>query len=82
MRRGCKMEIKIYSTKTCGFCVVAKDYLKSKNIEFTEIDVGEDANAANEMVKKTSQMGVPVIEMDGEFIIGFDKEAIDKKLRG
>jgi len=74
------MNIKIYSTTTCPHCVHAKDYLKEKNIEFEDINVGENKEAAKEMVEKSGQMGVPVLDINGTIIVGFDKEAIDKAL--
>ena len=75
------MKVKIYSTPMCSWCHKLKDYLKEKNIEFEDIDVSKDQEAAKYMVEKTKQMGVPVIEIDGEFIIGFDKEKINEKLK-
>ncbi|PIU01921.1 NrdH-redoxin [bacterium (Candidatus Torokbacteria) CG09_land_8_20_14_0_10_42_11] len=76
------MKIKIYSTPTCPHCVTAKDYLKENNIEFEEVNVGADQKAAEEMIQKTNQMGVPVItvEKEGkeEIILGFDREKIDQ----
>ena len=74
------MEIKVYSTQTCPYCHMAKDYLKSKNIEFNDIDVSKDSAAADEMVKVSGQMGVPVITIDKEVIVGFDKGRIDSLL--
>jgi len=59
---------------------MAKDFLKEHKIEYEEIDVSQDRDAANEMVEKSGQMGVPVIEIDGEIIIGFDKEKLKKLL--
>ncbi len=73
-------KIIIYSTPVCPWCKRAKEYLKSKSIEFTDKNVAEDKAAREEMVKKSNQLGVPVIDIDGEIIIGFDKEKIDKKL--
>lgn len=70
------MKVKIYTTPTCPFCWMAKEFLKEKGIEFEEIDVSIDETKAKEMVEKSGQMGVPVIEIDGEIIIGFDKEKI------
>lgn len=75
------MKVKIFSTPDCSWCVKAKEYLKEKNIQFEEIDVSKDQQAAMEMVKKTKQMSVPVIEINGEYVIGFDKEKIDKLLK-
>lgn len=72
--------VKIYTTPTCPWCTVAKKYLNSKNISFEEFDVSADHDAAMEMVKKSGQRGVPVIEIDGNIVVGFDQEAIDKYL--
>jgi glutaredoxin 3 len=74
-------KVKVYSTSTCPYCTMAKDFLKEQNIEFKSIDVGTDQEAAKEMVKKSGQMGVPVVEIDGEVIVGFDKVAIMSALR-
>ncbi len=73
-------KIKIFSTPTCVYCLTLKEYLKNKNIEFEDIDVSKDEKALNEMIEKSGQMGVPVVDIDGEIIIGFDKERIDKLL--
>jgi len=73
--------VKIYSTPTCPYCVMAKDFLKQNKVKFTEFDVSKDHKAAEEMVKKSGQYGVPVIEVDGKTIIGFDKEALKKALK-
>jgi len=72
--------MKIYSTSLCPYCVALKEYLKEHKIEFEEIDVSQDKEAAQYMVAKTGQMGVPVSEIDGEFIIGFDREKIAELL--
>jgi len=74
------MEIKVYSTPTCPYCKLVKEYLKGKNVEFKDIDVAADQKAAQEMIDKSGQMGVPVIEIDGKIIVGFDKEEIEKSL--
>jgi glutaredoxin-like YruB-family protein len=74
------MKIKVYSTQTCPWCVRLKEYLRSKKIKFQEVDVSEDEEAANEMIEKSGQMGVPQIEINGKMIVGFDKEAIDEEL--
>ena len=70
----------VYSTPTCPFCIRAKQYLKDNNINFADYDVGSDPARAQEMIDKTAQMGVPVIEIDGKLIIGFDKEKIKESL--
>ena len=75
------MEIKIYSTPTCPYCKMAKDYLTEKGVTFEEVDVATDAAGRDEMIKKSGQMGVPVIMVDGEVIIGFDKERLDGLLK-
>ena len=72
--------VKVYSTTTCAYCRLAKDFLKQNNIEFTDIDVSENALAAREMVNKSGQMGVPQLEIDGKIIVGFDKPAIKRAL--
>ena len=74
-------KIKVYSTPTCPFCIMAKKFLKDNNIEFKDIDVSRDIKAAKEMVEKTGQMGVPVIEIDGEIVIGFDRDKIKELLQ-
>ena len=73
-------EIKVYSTPTCPWCRMLKDYLKEKNIEFENMDVSIDTKAAHEMVEKSGQMGVPQIEINGKIIVGFDREAIEEEL--
>jgi len=72
--------VKIYSTSTCSYCIRLKEFLKSNNIEFEAIDVGVDQDKAQEMMDKSGQMGVPVIDIDGEIIVGFDKDRISKSL--
>jgi glutaredoxin len=59
---------------------VVKDYLKENNIEFSEKNVGNDREAAMEMIKKSGQQGVPVVDFDGEIVVGFDQERIDEIL--
>ena len=72
--------IKVYTTSSCPWCVKVKNYLKSKNISFQEVNVGNDILAREEMLKKSKQMGVPVLDINGTVIIGFDKPAIDVAL--
>lgn len=72
--------VKVYSTASCPYCAMAKDFLKKNNIEFESIDVGADQDVAKEMMDKSGQMGVPVLDIDGEIIVGFDKGAITKAL--
>ena len=73
-------KVTVYSTPTCPFCVRAKQFLKDNKIQFEDIDVSENHEKAQEMIKKSGQMGVPVIEIDGQFIVGFDKEKIKESL--
>jgi glutaredoxin 3 len=75
-----KMNVKVYSTPTCGYCNMAKKYLQEKGIAYKEYDVSVDAEAAREMVNLTGQMGVPVITVDNEVIVGFDRPLLDKLL--
>lgn len=74
------MKIEIYSTPTCPYCHKAKDYFKENNLEYTDYNVAEDQAKGREMVEKSGQMGVPVIIIGEEVIIGFDKSKIDKAL--
>ena len=71
----------LYSTATCPYCIMAKRFLEENNIEHTHIDVSEDQAAAQEMINKSGQMGVPVIDIDGEVIIGFDRPKMETALK-
>lgn len=74
-------KVLIYSTATCAACKAAKDYLKNKGIAFDSLDVGEDENAREEMLKQNGgRLTVPTIVADGEVVVGFDKTKIDKLL--
>jgi glutaredoxin 3 len=73
-------KITIYSTPTCAYCKMAKEYLTSKNIPYTEVDVSQDHAKQEEMVAKSGQFGVPVIDVDGNIIVGFDKRRLDELL--
>lgn len=73
--------IKVYSTSTCPWCMRAKEFLKEHKIKFEDVDVSRNMNAAKEMVKKSGQMGVPVIEARGEIIVGFDEDKLRKVLK-
>ena len=73
-------KVKEYGTEMCPWCHRAKDFFKENNVEFEYVDVGKDREAAQEMIEKTGQRGVPVIEIDGEIIIGFDEAKIREKL--
>lgn len=72
--------VKVYSTPACPYCAMAKQFLKDRNIEFEEIDISQDTEKAHEMIDKSGQMGVPVLDIDGEIIVGFDKDAISRAM--
>lgn len=72
--------ITIYSTPTCPYCKMAKEYLTGKSVPFTNVDVSADQDAAAKMVEISGQMGVPVIDIDGKIIVGFDKDEIASTL--
>ncbi len=73
-------KITVYGTPTCPYCIRAKEFFKENNLEFENHDVSQDKVRLDEMVDKTGQMGVPVIGIDDEFIVGFDKEKISSLL--
>ncbi len=73
--------VKIFSTPSCVYCITLMEYLKKHDIEFEKIDVSQDQKALEEMVKNSGQMSVPVVDIDGEIIIGFDKKKIDQLLK-
>ena len=72
--------VTIYSTTHCPYCKMAKDYFTQHNVEYTDINVEQDDAAAADMIKKSGQMGVPVIDIDGTIIVGFDRGSIDEIL--
>ena len=71
-------QITIYTTPSCAYCKQAKEYFKTKGWEWTEKDVMQDIAAREEMIGKTGQLGVPVINVNGKFIVGFDRRKIDE----
>jgi len=74
------MTVKVYSTPTCPYCDLLKDYLKDNNIEFEVVDLSQDEKAAQYIMEKTGKMAVPVTEIDGEVIVGFDRAKISQVL--
>lgn len=70
----------VYSTPTCVYCALTKDFLKKNNVEYTEHNVADDVEARQEMIQKSHQMGVPVVDIEGEIFVGFDKDGIAKAL--
>ena len=75
------MTVKMYTTPTCHYCHALKEFFKEKKVEFTEIDVTKDEALIQELVDKSGQMGVPVVDIDGKIVIGFDQEKISKLLK-
>jgi len=74
------MAVIVYSTQSCPWCQKVKAFLKEHKVKFTDKDVGADAKAAEEMIKKSGQQGVPVIDANGAVIVGFDEERLKKAL--
>ena len=73
-------KVTIYSTPTCPYCIRAKKFLKDNNIDFEDIDISANPGKGQEVVEKSGQMGVPMLDIEGQVIVGFDKEAIQKAL--
>ena len=73
-------KVLVYSTNTCPYCHMAMDYFKKKGVKFTEVNVQEHPEKVDEMVEKSGQLGVPVIDIGGTIIVGFNKNAIEKAL--
>ena len=82
MAKSTKKEakVRIYSTSTCPWCMKTKDFLKANNIKYEDVNVGTDEKARNEMFEKSGQFGVPVTDVNGTIIVGYDKEALKKAL--
>ena len=74
------MSVKIYTTYSCVWCGRAKEFFKQNNIDFQEVNVEYDVEALNEMIEKSGQLGVPVIDVNGTIIIGYDKVALEAAL--
>lgn len=74
------MNVIVYTTSTCPYCVMVKEFLKANKVAFKEMNLDENPAAIEEMVAKSGQMSVPVIDVDGKIIIGFDKPALKKAL--
>ena len=75
-----KFMVKIFITPACPYCFTLKEFLKEKGIEFEEIDVSKDEKSREEMIKKSGRLEAPIIEIDGQIVVGFDKEKICKLL--
>ena len=75
------MAVTVYTTPTCSFCNKVKKYLKQNRVTFKEHNIAKDKRKADEMVKKSGQMGVPVLDVHGKIIVGFDVQKIEQALR-
>ncbi len=73
-------KVEIYSTPVCKYCVLAKDFFKKNNIAYTEYDVASDTAKRGEMLEKSGQMGVPVIDVGGDIVVGFDEKILKELL--
>lgn len=73
-------KVTIYTTPTCVYCKMAKEFFAKNNIEYTERNVAEDMKAREEMIEKSQQMGVPVIDIEGEILVGFNQGELEKAL--
>jgi len=73
-------KVRIFSTPACPFCYTLKEFLKEQDIEFEEVDVSKDEKAREEMIKKSGRLEAPIVEVNGQFVVGFDKEKICKLL--
>ena len=74
------MSVIMYSTPTCTYCRLAKDYFRQHKIPFTEYNVAADNKRAEEMTRKSGQMGVPVLDINGRILVGFNKDQIERAL--
>ncbi len=72
--------VSIYTTQTCGYCKMAKEFFQKNNVEFQEFDVGHDLAKRQEMIEKSGQMGVPVISVGDEYVVGFNKSRLEQLL--
>jgi glutaredoxin 3 len=75
------MSISVYSTPSCPYCTMVKNWLKTRKVPFQEFDVSRDQRKAEEMVRKSGQMGVPVVDVNGRILVGFQPAEIEKALR-
>lgn len=75
-----KHDVTIYTTPTCVYCKLTKEFFKQNAVDFKEVNVAADEQAAMKMIEKSGQMGVPVIDVDGKIIVGYDKEALKSAL--
>ena len=76
------MSVVVYSTPSCGYCGMVKDFLRKKQVSFVEYDVSRDQRRADEMVRKSGQMGVPVVDVNGRILVGYRPAEIESALKG
>lgn len=74
-------KITVYSTPTCPYCEMAKDFLKEKGVKFDVVNVAEDQKAAKKIIDETKQLNVPVIQIDNDYVVGFDQEQLTQMLK-
>ena len=75
------MKVKVFSTPTCPYCKMVKSYLDEKGVAYDDVDVTKDAAGRDEMITKSGQMGVPVIDVHGKIIVGFNQPEIERALK-
>jgi glutaredoxin-like YruB-family protein len=75
------MAVKVYSTTHCPFCVMAKDFLKQHKVDFEDINLESNSDAARRMIEKSGQTGVPVLDINGTIVVGFDRDKIKRALK-
>lgn len=76
-----KREVTVYTTPTCSYCQLTKRYLQSQGVQYREVDVSADEDAAKDLVLRTGQFGVPVIDVGGDLVIGFDRRRLEELLQ-
>jgi len=74
------MAVTVYTTPTCGYCKATKRYLQEKRVRFSEVDVSRDAQAADDIARRAGRRAVPVIDVNGRLIVGFDKRRLNAAL--
>ena len=74
-------EVKVYSTPTCPYCKIVKKFLEDNSISYRDLNVAEDKAALDDIIKRSGQMGVPVIDIDGDLVIGFNQVKLKEKLK-
>jgi len=75
------MSVTVYSTPSCSYCTMVKEFLKKKQIPFTDYDVSRDQGRADEMIRKSGQMGVPVVDVNGRILVGYRPAEIENALK-